>query len=330
MSNLGKESETAIGRQEEVPEPEEFVSAGGGRPLQIQVRHGHRIGLALGSGSARGWSHIGVIKGLLEIGIRPQVVVGSSIGSLVAAAYVCDFLDEFEQWVLDLSWREVLLLMDVTLRGGFLKGERLFRFFREKNRDSPIESLPTRFAAVATDMDSGKEVWLQEGSVLEAVRASAALPGLFKPVLHQGRWLIDGGLVNPVPVSVCQALGADLVIAVDLNAHITGRPSRRQFNPGVVDLDSGSQRFWQRRARLQKVEDEAGAPGVVSVMASAINIMQDRITRGRMAGTPPDLLLTPRLEELGMFDYHRGAIAIREGKEVVMHASVRLRQLLAD
>ncbi len=330
MRKPSKRDETAIGREEEVPQPEEFVAAGGGLPMQIPVSKGHCIGLALGSGSARGWAHIGVLRGLMEVGIRPQVVVGSSIGALVGAAYVCDFLDEFEDWVLDLSWREVLLLMDVTLRGGFLKGDRLFRFFRERNRDCRIEDLATAFAAVATDLDTGKEVWLRSGSVLEAVRASAALPGLFKPVCHQEQWLIDGGLVNPVPVSVCQALGADLVIAVDLNAHITGRPNRRQFNPGAIDLESGSKRFWRRKARMEAATAQGDAPGVVSVMASAINIMQDRITRGRMAGTPPDLLLTPRLEELGMFDYHRGAVAIREGREVVLHASVRLRQLLAD
>ena len=180
-----------------------------------------RLGIALGSGSARGWAHIGVLRGLEQAGIVPDVVSGASIGALVGAAYASNRLDRLEEWVAQIDWWEIIRYMDLRLGG--VEGERLMRAFRERVEDAPIETLPKPFGAVATDLQTGREVWFQEGSLLEAVRASIALPGLFSPVRHQDRWLVDGGLVDPLPVSLCRALGADRVVAVNLNGDIVGK-----------------------------------------------------------------------------------------------------------
>ena len=182
-----------------------------------------RVGLALGSGSARGWAHIGVIRALEQAGIRPDYVCGTSIGALVGAAYATGELDRFEQWVLGLGVKDVVGFMDVGSGGGLFKGERLMGFFRDHCADRPIEQLAMPFAAVATSLHNGAEVWLRSGSTLDAVRASIALPGLFAPVLYEGMVLVDGGLVNPVPVSLARAMGADVLIAVDLSSDVLGR-----------------------------------------------------------------------------------------------------------
>jgi NTE family protein len=165
------------------------------------------VGLALGSGSARGWSHIGVILELEALGVRPQVIAGTSIGALVGGVYVAGQLKEFAEWVGKLTVRDVVGLMDFTLTGGFVKGERLFAFFNEQHLNPNIEDLSQRFISVATEMKTGREIWITHGPVWAAARASCAIPGLFAPVKHEGRWMLDGGLVNPVPVSACRARG---------------------------------------------------------------------------------------------------------------------------
>ncbi len=180
--------------------------------------HSPVVGLALGSGSARGWSHIGVLRALEARGIRPAIVTGASTGSLVAAAYASGQLDALESWVRTLTKMDVWRLLDASLTGGgMMRGNRLMRAIGEQLEDHAIETLAHPFGAVAVDLYRGKEVWIQTGSMLNAVRASSGLPGLFTPILHDGRWLIDGGVLNPVPVSMCRALGADYVIAVDLS-----------------------------------------------------------------------------------------------------------------
>jgi NTE family protein len=183
--------------------------------------------LALGSGSARGWAHIGVIRALEEAGVRPDLVCGTSIGALVGAAYAAGELERFEQWVVALGITDVVTFMDLSLSGGLLKGERLVDFFRRTFADRPIESLSLPFGAVATALASGAEVWLREGSTVEAVRASIALPALFTPANRNGDLLVDGGLVNPVPISLARAMGAEIVIAVDLNSDLLGRHLRK-------------------------------------------------------------------------------------------------------
>src|SRR5258708_14633659 len=196
-------------------------------PSPLTRIHQRKIGLALGGGSARGWSHIGVIRALEEAGVEPDIVCGTSIGSLVGAAYAAGELDRLEAWVKSLTWQNVVSLLDVTVTGRFIKGAQLVDFFASRFTDVDITKLPKPFGAVATDLLTGREVWLREGSVIESVRASIAVPGLFTPVARDGRLLADGGLVNPVPVSLCRAMGADIVIAVDLNADMVGRSFRK-------------------------------------------------------------------------------------------------------
>ncbi|MBU4499706.1 MAG: patatin-like phospholipase family protein, partial [Gammaproteobacteria bacterium] len=189
----------------------------------MSISNTPRIGLALGGGSARGWAHIGVIRALKDAGIEPDIVCGTSIGALVGAAYVGGELDRLEDWVRSLRPQTVVSFLDFSLNGGLIKGDKLIDFFRSHFVDREICDLARPFGAVATDLRRGREVWLRDGRVTDAVRASIALPGLFTPVLRDGNWLVDGGLVNPVPVSLCRAMDADIVIAVDLNADLLGR-----------------------------------------------------------------------------------------------------------
>lgn len=280
-----------------------------------------RIGIALGSGSARGWAHIGVIRALDQAGIRPDLVCGTSIGALVGAAYAAGELDRLEEWVLGLGIKDVVGLMDVSLRAGVLKGERIMGFIREHFVDRPIEQLAMPFAAVATALKTGAEIWLRSGSTLGAVRASFAVPGLFAPVFHDGLVLVDGGLVNPVPVSLARAMGADLVIAVDLASDILGRHLRTDT---TLEAPAGAIGDWIRKLRDNlstvfpgQLRDEPTMPSMLDVLASSINIMQVRISRSRMAGEPPELLVAPRLARLGLLDFHRAKEAIEEGHRAV-------------
>jgi NTE family protein len=292
-----------------------------------------RLGVALGSGSARGWAHIGVLKALAQAGIVPDIVAGTSIGALVGAAYASDRLERLEEWVTQIDWWEIIRYMD--LRMGGVEGERLMRAFSERVEDVPIETLARPFGAVATDLYTGREVWFQKGSLLEAVRASIALPGLFSPVQYRERWLVDGGLVDPLPVSLCRALGADQVIAVNLNGdivgrHFSGRMSRRTLpNPLLARLSAG----WQAvlgngSGAVEKPVVAEEPPGLFDVMAGAINIMQDRITRARMAGDPPDVVLAPRLAHLGLMDFDHAGEAIAAGMECVRLHLPLLRDVL--
>lgn len=272
-----------------------------------------RIGLALGSGSARGWAHIGVIRALHEAGIVPDLVCGCSIGALVGAAYADSDIDALERWVTRLRWQDVVGLLDPGFTGGLIKGDKLIAFFERHFVDKDFSALPLPFACVATELATGREVWLKEGSVAAAVRASIALPGLFAPVNLAGRLLVDGGLVNPVPVSLCRALGAEIVIAVDLGSDIVGRSLKRN-----IAAKSGAGMGWTD-ALLKSLglkRDEA-VPSLAAVMATSINIMQVRIARSRLAGEPADALIAPRLAHLALMDFHRASDAIAEGAAAV-------------
>lgn len=300
----------------------------------------HVIGLALGSGAARGWSHLGVIRALEDAGIRPDVVAGASVGAAVGAAYVAGKLDAYETFALGLDRRQVVSYFDLSFRGGLIKGRKVFDFLHSDLPDQAIEDLERPFAAVATDVARGQEVWLRRGRLLDAVRASTAIPGIVTPVRIDDRWLIDGGVVNPVPVSVCRALGAELVIAVDLNTTLLTKYYDEQPRPeptpvpAVVPapLAEGEERTWQRAMRDMASELQewiAGAtrrekqdlpPSMFEVMGATIDIMTLRITRSRMAGDPPEVLIAPRLPDYNMFDFHRAREAIEEGRRATAHA----------
>jgi NTE family protein len=295
-----------------------------------------RIGLALGAGSARGWAHIGVIRALQDAGIEPDIVCGTSIGSLVGAAYAAGELDELEGWVKSLTWKTVVGLLDFTITAGLIKGIRLIDFFRSNFSDVEIGELPIPFGAVATELATGREIWLREGKVLDAVRASIALPGLFTPVLRDGRVIVDGALVNPVPVSLARAMGADIVIAVDLSSDLMGRRLRKPVpvaeppNPGKIASHlSAMLAKLQIRGKEKKVEKAARTiPSMLDVMATSINIMQEHITRSRLAGEPADVMIRPRLGQMALMDFHRATPAINEGRRAAEQAMPQLLHVL--
>lgn len=284
------------------------------------------IGLALGSGSARGWAHIGIIQGLEAIGIRPHVVAGTSVGALVGAVYVAGQLDEFAEWVLKLTPRDVFGLMDLSFSGGMVKGQRLFGYFEERHLNPKIEELEQRYISVCTEMSSGREIWITRGPIISAARASCAIPGLLTPVKHEGRWMLDGGLVNPVPVSACRAMGADVVIAVNLNAQLVGRHLSRAGQEEVAREASTRQErsLWQRMVASLSSGDE-DRPGMFDVVAASVNILQDRLTRSRMAGDPPEITLLPVLADFALMDFHRARECIEEGRRLVQENAAMLR-----
>ncbi len=283
-----------------------------------------KIGLALGGGSARGWAHIGVIRALNEAGIHPDIIAGTSIGAVVGGCYVAGELDALEDFARGLTRRKVLGFLDFNLAGsGLIHGQRLNDVLDARLKGVAIESLATRFVAVATEIGTGHETWLARGQIVDAMRASYALPGIFKPVNIEGRWLFDGALVNPIPVSVCRALGARYVIAVSVNADTCGRgtvvahmdalppPSA----PPAEDLGVFSRNGRAVKKLLQRQffgRSESG-PGISRVMMEAFNIVQDRIARSRLAGDPPDVIVTPRLPTFGLFDFHRAEAMIQCG-----------------
>ena len=294
-----------------------------------------KIGLALGSGSARGWSHIGVIRALQEEGIDIDIVCGTSIGSIVGSALAAGFLDQLEEWARDLAWSDILSFMDVTLpRSGLIEGDKITNFFRANLYDPNIEDLPLPFAAVATDISSGREVWLQKGSLIDAIRASISMPGIFTPFKQGEQLLVDGGLVNPVPVSLCRAMGADTVIAVNLNSDIVvkRKPARKDIqsvskkgkieehglrNQLTAYLDNTMKRGRSLVLSRFGPDHADKGPSLFEVMANSINIMQDRITRQRMAGDPPDVLISPRLAHIGLLEFNRADEAIEEGRRTL-------------
>jgi NTE family protein len=272
-----------------------------------------RLGLALGSGSARGWAHIGVIRALAEAGIVPDVICGCSIGAMVGAAYADGSLDKLEGWVAGLTMRDVMGLLDVGFGGGLLKGDKLIGFFERHFVDRDFSELKVPFACVATDLANGREVWLREGSVAAAVRASIAVPGLFQPVSRDSRLLVDGALVNPVPVSLCRAMGAEIGVAVDLGSDVVGSSLRRE----LAAEEKAGPRWTRRLLASLGLARNGGLPSMTSVLATSIHIMETRIARSRLAGEPADVLISPRLGHLALMDYHCGQEAMTEGRHAV-------------
>lgn len=304
----------------------------------------HRIGLALGSGAARGWAHIGVLRTLAEAGITPDIVAGASIGAAVGAAYCAGRLDAYEAFARGLDRRQVWGYFDLSFRGGLIKGRKVFDFAWADIPDLDIEDLERSFAAVAVDVALGREVWLRRGRLLDCLRASAAIPGIVTPVNIDGRWLIDGGVLNPVPVNVCRALGATLVIAVDLNTQLaprqfaehlreTARPAvEAPAPPAPAAGESSGERSWQAAMREMATElqqwvrgdpnkpKEERPPSMFEVMGATVDIMSTSISRSRLGGDPPDMMIAPRLPDFAMFDFHRAAEAIAEGRRSTLHA----------
>ncbi len=285
-----------------------------------------KIGLALGAGAARGWSHIGVLRQLAEQGIVPDVIAGTSIGALVGGCYAAGKLDQIEVFARSLTKRRVFTLMDLSFSGASLiTGERLTNSLNQELGDTLIDDLPIPFAAVATEVGTGHEVWLQHGPLAPAIRASYALPGIFEPVRIGDRWLFDGALVNPVPVTVCRMLGADFVIAVNVTADTMYRAKIIRDDPAAAKKtgpfgEKPDLSFMDRFMPRLLDKTSAGSPNVATAMIDAFNIIQDRILRSRLAGDPPDATITARMEEVGMFDFHRADQLIHVGREATKRA----------
>ena len=284
-----------------------------------------KIGLALGGGSARGWAHIGVLRALNAEGIHPDIIAGTSIGAVVGGCYVAGELGALEQFARQLTRRKVLGFLDFNFSGsGLINGQRLCDILDRQLKGITIEAMEKRFVAVATEIGTGHEVWLSHGRLVDAMRAAYALPGIFRPVAINGRWLFDGALVNPIPVSVCRALGARYVIAVNLAADSCGRgtvvphleaadpeePTPEQPEPGLIQRNGRAVKKLLQRQVFGRTDN---GPGISRVMMEAFNIVQDRIARSRLAGDPPDVIIQPRLPTFGLFDFHRADALIECG-----------------
>ena len=294
-----------------------------------------KIGLALGSGSSRGWAHIGIINALSDLGIKPDIVCGTSIGALVGASYVSNKLDLLKQWACSLPKFETARFFEInTSLNGFVNTERLHDFLNKTvaSDKETIKDLEKLYASVSTDLETGREIWLTNGSLIEAVWASISLPGLFPAIQNNNRWLVDGGLVNPVPVSVCRALGADIVIAVNLNGDIVGKHFEKtktveNKNGGVGEKITDLVMEYTG-SLFSTPDDSEQPPGLFDAIASSVNITQDRITRSRMAGDPPDILLAPKLSHIGLLEFYRAEEAITEGKNCVKRMQPEISHVL--
>jgi NTE family protein len=302
------------------------------------------IGLALGGGAARGFAHIGIVRTLIAHGIVPNVVVGTSIGAVVGGAYATGHLDRLEDWARSLQPRNIISYLDIRLNAsGLIGGTKLAAELEAAMGPSLIEDLPVKFATVATEVRTGHEIWLTHGRIVDAMRASYALPGIFAPVMVGDRWLVDGALVNPVPVSAARAFGAEIVIAANLSsdvfAHSTTIYSHGQTAevtvtaaPEVMDPAPPKRGFGKFFSAERTVKREffgaAGRPGISTIMVDAFNIMQDRITRARLAGDPPDLLISPRVGQIGWFDFHRADDLIAHGARAAERAIESIQEAI--
>lgn len=283
-----------------------------------------KIGIALGSGVARGWAHIGVLRRLEKEGIKPDLICGTSIGAVVGGLYLAGELDELEGWARTLGKMNLFRFLDLRLSGGSLISERkLYKLIDDAIGDMNIEDLPIPFAAITTELGTGHEIWVRNGHLGNAISASYALPGLFAPKEIDNRWLIDGALTNPVPVSVCRALGARLVISVNLNADVFGMTNVGESEEAIQkDGLPNDQGFLSSLSPMNLMKhrffDKEGAePSMFGVMMSSLNIVQDRLSRSRLAGDPPDVTIAPRLAHLGLLEFDKADEMIREGELAV-------------
>ncbi|MEP3233994.1 MAG: patatin-like phospholipase family protein [Hyphomicrobiales bacterium] len=289
------------------------------------------IGLALGGGAAKGWAHIGFMKALDEAGIKPDIITGTSMGAVVGGCWAAGKLDELEDFARSLTQRRVFALLDVSLTGsGLINGSRLAKLLMKNLAGIQIEDLDTSFSCLATELENGNEIWLSRGNLSQSLQASYALPGIFKPVNIDNRWLIDGALVNPVPITACRAMGANYVIGVSLstagvgmgtviaNSMMNNTPSQTENHDQIGNMPSASpndEDHGDTKNSLdgQMADEKKDAPGISSVLVQSYNIIQDRVARSRLAGDPPDTLIMPSVGDIGMFDFHRAGDAIDAG-----------------
>ncbi|MDF0533593.1 patatin-like phospholipase RssA [Shewanella yunxiaonensis] len=310
------------------------------------------IGIALGSGAAKGWAHIGVLKGLAAMGIHPQKIAGCSVGALVGAAYANDRLEELEEWVCSFSSWDVLGLMDISWRrGGLISGDKVFDAIQNRIGDLLIEDLKKPFIAVATDLYSGQEVWFRSGDLRQAVRASCSMPGIMSPVRQGKRWLVDGAVVNPIPVSVSRAMGCQVVIGVDLHGYhreklqvlpvnVQSMKAQQQIVTETANSeahgDSGFMDLWAKGkdyvaglshkfSRGNKTE-----PGMLAVMSQSMDILEQRHKRARLVGDPPDIFVVPNVADIGTMEFHHAKEAIAAGEAAVRQSAHLIDAVLGE
>jgi NTE family protein len=296
------------------------------------------VALALGGGAAKGWAHIGVLRAFDEANVPISMIAGTSIGALVGGCYLAGKLDDLEEFARSLTLSGILRYMDFSLRGsGLISGTRLTTRMFHHLGDTTIESLDRQFVSICTDIRTGHEIWLHDGPLVQAISASYALPGVFAPIPHNGRLLVDGAIVNPVPVSACRAYEPEVVVAIDLNSEAFGRGTVIRAShyeipeeKGVSDIKTESTwlSFFTSRGHaayhgmapatsMRTLANPKVQPkmrlGLMGVMMEAFNIIQDRIARARLAGDPPDYVIRPKLFGIGLADFHKAEEAIRIG-----------------
>lgn len=264
------------------------------------------IAFALGGGAARGWAHIGMLTCLKDAGIKPELICGTSMGAVAGACYAAGKLDELKDFAFSMTKRRMFSFMDVRLGGGIIKGNHLTKELDKYFGKTRIEDLDIPFVSIATELATGHEIWLRDGPIVPAIRASFAMPGVFSPLDIDGRWLTDGALVNPIPVSVCRAFGARIVIAFGLTSevYLTKNNGVDSVEQDLTDDKTATEKMVKQvKQGLRKVK--TNEPNIGAVTMASFNIMQDRIARTRLAGDPPDAMVTPNVEHIGTFEFDK-------------------------
>lgn len=306
-----------------------------------------KIGLVLGSGSSRGWAHIGVLEALDHAGIKISMISGASAGAFIAAAYAGGGLQKVKEFALNMDWRGILAHLDIAFpRSGFIEGKKVAELIKLYTHASTFEELDIPVYMVATDMHTAEQVVFSTGSITQALRASMGVPGMMTPICLDGRWLVDGGVVNPLPIDVCRTMGADIVIAVDINSERRSSLPKRSRDKRWRD---NSKRTEKKRLEVVKswVEQYGAAgksvsnridkwfspsessPHIFDVLGSSINIMQKKIEIMNLEAHPPDILIQPSLGDMNFFDFEEAAHAIDEGYKQTEIALPKIRKLIS-
>ena len=269
------------------------------------------VALALGAGGAKGLAHIGVIEELKHQGYAISAIAGSSMGALIGGIYAMDKLEVYRDWVCKLARFDVLRLVDWTFRGGLIKGEKIIETLRGLIGDARIEELPLAYTAVATDIDREREVWLTRGQLFDAIRASIAIPTVFRPHTIDGRRLVDGALLNPVPVTPLIRERADFLFAISLDG-----PTERLSPEQDAEASPGSPPGWLGRL-FTHGEDKSPhvhEPGALALLNQAMDLMQSNLSRLRLAAYEPDLLIQIPRDAAATYEFYRASELIELGR----------------
>lgn len=288
------------------------------------------LGLALGGGAALGFAHIGALRVLEEAEIKIGALAGSSIGALVGACALCNALGPLEDIARGMNWRKLIGLADPLVGApGLLKGAAIIGLMERYIGGRMIEALETPFAAVAADLISGEAVHLSRGPITEAVRASISIPGIFLPVAKDGALLVDGGLLDPVPVAAVRSLGADIVIAVDVTGDYHGRARAAGIAP-KSEKRSGGAASRVKGIGGQLFRRSERRPGLYSVATTSVALIMRELSLAKMKLDPPDLHVIPKVGHISPADFDRADELIAAGREAMASALRPLREELAS